>query len=91
MGDPLSVAASVAGLVSLGLTVCSGLVDYYRAWQDQPAEIFAMCESLEALGKIFELLDRRIRHPLLDEESVTRVTEHIISCAASVQVRAFRG
>lgn len=85
MGDPLSVAASAAGLVSLGLTVCSGLLDYYNAWKDQPSDITAMCESLEALGKIFELLDQKVRHPLLHRESVERVTESIISCAAGVQ------
>lgn len=85
MGDPLSVASGVAGIISLGLTVCSGLLDYYGAWKEQPSETSAMCESLEALGKIFRLLEQRVRHPLLDADSVERVTESIIACAASVQ------
>ena len=33
MADPLSISASVAGLVSLGLTVCSGILQYYGAWK----------------------------------------------------------
>ncbi len=85
MGDPLSIGASAAGLVSLGLTVCSGLLDYYNAWKDQPSDVSDMCESLIALSKTFELLDERVRHPLLNRKSVDRVTESIISCAASIQ------
>ena len=85
MGDPLSIAASAAGLVSLGLTVCSGLLDYYSAWKDQPSDVSEMCESLVALNKTFDMLNERVRHPLLDPKSVDRVTESIISCAAGVQ------
>ena len=85
MSDPLSIAASAAGLVSLGLTVCSGLVEYYSALKDRHSDISTMCESLEALGKTFLLLEEKVRHPLLDRRSVDRVTESIISCAAGVQ------
>ena len=85
MSDPLSITASAAGLVSLGLTVCAGLLDYYEAWTDQYSEVCTMCESLEALGRTFEFLDQKVRHPLLDRMSVDRVTESIISCAAGVQ------
>ena len=86
MTDPLSITASAAGLVSLGLTVCSGLLEYYSALKDQPSDVSTMCHSLEALGKILQVLDQKVRHPLLDRESVDRVTESIVSCAASIQV-----
>lgn len=85
MTDPFSITASAAGLVSLGLTVCSGLLDYYRAWKDQHSDISTMCESIETLDRTFELLDEKVHHPLLDRKSVDRVTESIISCAAGVQ------
>ena len=85
MGDPYSVVAGAAGIVSLGLTVCSGLLEYYGSWKDSPSDIVTMCESLEALTKTFQLLDEKVRHPLLDRASVDRVTESIISCAAGVQ------
>ena len=86
MTDPLSITASAAGLVSLGLTVCSGLLEYYNAWKDQPSDISTMCQSLEALSQILKVLDQKVRHPLLDRESVDRVTESIVSCAAGIQV-----
>ena len=85
MSDALSIAASAAGLVSLGVTVCSGLLDYYSACKDQHADVSMMCQSLEALNKTLKLLYVKVRHPLLDRKSVDRVTESIISCAAGVQ------
>ncbi|KAF7505418.1 hypothetical protein GJ744_000964 [Endocarpon pusillum] len=85
MGDPYSIVAGAAGIVSLGLTVCSGLLEYYGSWRDSPSDVVTMCESLEALTKTFQLLDEKVRHPLLDRASVDRVTESIISCAAGVQ------
>ena len=85
MTDPLSISASAAGLVSLGLTVCSGLLDYYDEWKDQHSDISTMCASLETLDRTFKLLDEKVHHPLLDRKSVDRVTESIISCAAGVQ------
>jgi ankyrin repeat domain-containing protein 50 len=85
MGDPLSIVAGAAGIVTLGLTVCSGLLEFYGSWKDSPADIVAMCESLDGLTRTFQLLDQKVRHPLLDHECVERVTESIISCAAGVQ------
>jgi ankyrin repeat domain-containing protein 50 len=85
MGEPISIVSGAAGIVSLGLTVCSGLLQYYGSWKDSPTDVLAMCESLEALTKTFQLLDEKVRHPLLDHECVERVTESIISCAAGVQ------
>lgn len=85
MGDPLSIAAGVAGIISLGLTVSSGLLNYYGSWKDSPSNVSTMCESLETLTKTFEILHERIRHPLLDSKIVDMVTESIISCAAGVQ------
>lgn len=85
MSDPLSIAASAAGLVSLGLSVCSGLLDYYSAWKDQHSEVSTMCELLASLSRTFELLYEKVQHPLLDRRSVDLVTESIISCAAGIQ------
>ena len=90
MSDPLSIAAGAAGLVSLGLTVCSGLLDYYKAWKDQGSDVSTMYKSLEALNRMFELLEEKVRHPLLDRKSVDRVTDSIISCAAGVQGLRFK-
>ena len=46
--EPLSVAASVAGLISLGIQVTQSLVDFYNAYiQYRPFEAFRSSFSRE--------------------------------------------
>jgi hypothetical protein len=91
MGDPLSISAGVAGLLSLGLSVSSGLIQYYGAYKDSESSIASLCDSAEALSKTFRLLNDRILansggpRPLFSSETVDRVTESIIACASGVQ------
>lgn len=65
--------------------MCSGLLDYYNAWKDQHTDVSRMCRSLEALNGTLKLLYEMVRHPLLNQENVNRVTDSIISCAAGVE------
>jgi hypothetical protein len=46
MADPLSVASGVAGLVSLGLTLCNGLHNYFSAIKDRHSDIKTATQSL---------------------------------------------
>ena len=88
MTDPFTISAGVGGFVSLGLTVCSGLFNYYNELKYQPSDISTMCQSLEALSQILEVLKQKVRHPLLDRESVNQVTDSIVFCAGSIEVLA---
>jgi len=47
--DPLSITASVAGIVSLGLQITKTLVDFYSAYKDQKREVADTVKSLEFL------------------------------------------
>lgn len=49
MADPLSVASGVAGLVSLGLTLCNGLHNYFSAIKDRHRDIETATQSLALL------------------------------------------
>ncbi|KAI4170784.1 MAG: hypothetical protein LQ348_007050 [Seirophora lacunosa] len=86
MGDPLSVGASAVGIISLGLTVSNGLLDYYTAFKDQPADVAQMIQSLQTLSHILEAIDRKVQHPLLNREAVHHVTESLISCVAGIHI-----
>lgn len=86
MGDPLSVGASAVGIISLGLTVSNGLLDYYNAFKDQPADVAQMITSLQSLSQNLEAIDRKVQHPLLNREAVHGVTENLESCAAGVHI-----
>ncbi|KAL5617847.1 hypothetical protein FOVSG1_000069 [Fusarium oxysporum f. sp. vasinfectum] len=49
MADPLSIASGVAGLVSLGLTLCSGLQSYLSAVKDRYSDIETATQGLALL------------------------------------------
>ncbi|KAI9747499.1 MAG: hypothetical protein M1835_002063, partial [Candelina submexicana] len=49
MVDPFSVAGSAAGIVSLGLQVCGGLITYCRAWRSHDKDVEETLEKLTEL------------------------------------------
>lgn len=68
MGDPLSIIASAGGIISLGITVCQGLIDYYQAFAGQYRDVRVVVQDLQGLEKSLTLLrDSLTRRPdLLD-------------------------
>ncbi|KAF5602519.1 pyruvate decarboxylase [Fusarium pseudocircinatum] len=49
MADPLSIASGVAGFVSLGLTLCGGLHNYFDAVKDCHQDIETASQNLDLL------------------------------------------
>ncbi|KAF7551315.1 hypothetical protein G7Z17_g5112 [Cylindrodendrum hubeiense] len=60
MADPLSVAGSVVGIISLGIQVTQSLVDYYTAIKNQESFIADTTKRLERLLEVFQLLRAHI-------------------------------
>ena len=60
MGDPLSIAASIAGLTSTGIQVCQGLVDYYQSYKDRDTNVMKTSRSLESLSTSLQNIQRII-------------------------------
>ena len=56
MTDLLFVAASVAGLISLGIQVTQSLVDFYKAYENRNSELVHTIERLDSLLDIFQCL-----------------------------------
>ncbi|KAL8654960.1 MAG: hypothetical protein Q9226_003227 [Calogaya cf. arnoldii] len=54
----VAVAASVAGLASLGLQCCKGLTTYYSSYKAYDEQIGATHEQIQALTALFEKLKR---------------------------------
>ncbi|KAL8958770.1 MAG: hypothetical protein Q9193_004235 [Seirophora villosa] len=86
MVDPLSLGASAVSIISLGLTVSSGLLDYYSAFKDQPADVAQMIQSLQFLSQILEAIDRKVQHPLLNREAVHGVTKSLRKCVGGIYI-----
>lgn len=58
MGDPLSVTASIAGLLSLGIQVSQSLIGFYNLYKGQDSEIARIANRLESLETTFQTLEQ---------------------------------
>ena len=61
MADPLSVVGTAAGIVSLGLQVSQGLIEYYNQWKHFDADVNAMYASVEQLDRGFQLVGAKLK------------------------------
>ncbi|KAL9100680.1 MAG: hypothetical protein Q9163_003967 [Psora crenata] len=88
MADPLSVAGSVVGLISLGIQVTQSLVNFYNAYETRDSELLHMIKRLDSLLDIFQCLKKTLldRHYQADERSLIESIETSIkSCEELIQ------
>lgn len=80
MSDPLSIAASVVGLLSTGIKVTQSLVDFYVSYKDCDSDLAGITNKLESLLTTFKTLkdtvSRRNFRP--DERDLIRDIESAI-------------
>jgi hypothetical protein len=80
MAEAFGLAVNVVGVVSLGLTVCQGLLTWYGSFKDAPADVERMRESIKALNDIFEFLHKLIKNEKFGSEARNIVKQSIGSC-----------
>lgn len=86
MADPFSVAGSAVGVISLGISVCQGLVNYYSAFKGQDDEVGEIVGKVERLRDLLEVLQHRLSSPRHRYSvSVTKVEQNIVACAMSLK------
>ncbi|CAK7229957.1 hypothetical protein SEUCBS140593_007422 [Sporothrix eucalyptigena] len=76
----MDIAASIAGLVSLGIQVTQSLVDYYTAYTGREADVAHTTKKLNRLAGMLEslrchLVDRKF---LPDEQDLLKTIESAI-------------
>jgi len=85
--DPLSalgVASRVAGIISLGISVCDGLLGYYGSCKNARADSARLFRSMERLATIFKDLERTIEKPILKHTGFAAAENHITACRQGV-------
>ena len=83
MSDPLSIAGSVAGLISLGITVTQTLVDFYTSYKHQDSELIGTIERLDNLLTILLSLKQALsnRKFAVDERDlIKKIQTSIENC-----------
>lgn len=61
MSDPLSIAAGLAGFLSLGIQVTQTLVDFYSVYKNQDTDIANTTQKIETLQSTFRSLELAIQ------------------------------
>lgn len=83
--EALGLSSGAAGLISLGLTVCQGLLDYYHSWKDAEDQVAHMYASIEALTETFRLLESAIEPKVFSPDTVQRVENSMRSAERGIQ------
>lgn len=80
MAEAFGVASGVAGFLSLGVTICQGLISYYASCKDAKSTVKRMYTTVEMLSKTFELLESSIKNKAFSQTIATQVETSIRSC-----------
>lgn len=84
MSDPLSISASVAGLVSLGLTVVQGLHNYYSSYRDREFNTATTLKKLSHVVSVLTDLESQIKdkciHDKVDVRDNATIQLYIDDC-----------
>lgn len=81
MAEALGIASGVAGLISLGITLCEGVITYYTSYKDRNDSVARMYASVEMLNKTFALLNSAMNNKSLNLSIVAHVEEIVDSCS----------
>lgn len=86
MSDPLSIAAGIAGLLSLGIQVCEPILKYYTAIKDQSKEIARTAEKFGCVLSILKSLENALRSRIYrsDEQYLLQTINHAVESCKEV-------
>ena len=76
----LGVLSGVAGLVSLGITLCKGLLNFYTSVRDVSDDVEKTFQSIESLSKILVKIERSLEHPSITMIENDDIRDCIMSC-----------
>lgn len=88
MGDPLSIAAGTAGLISLGIQVSKGLYDFYTACKSKDATVEKTIRRLDGLLKTLQQVNEGLQNRKLKADNVDQrhaIEECIEGCRTCIE------
>src|SRR2546423_3362835 len=88
MTDPLSVAAGIAGLISLGIQVTESLVKFYTSYNGQDTDVARTTGRLESLLSTFRFLHAALQSRIFrpDEQGLIKnIESSIYKCDELIQ------
>ncbi|KAJ4183972.1 hypothetical protein NW755_009513 [Fusarium falciforme] len=86
MSDPLSVAGSAVGIISLGIQVCQGLIQYADAIRGRQQDVNDGMDEVRSLLVVFKSLEQTIGRIETDSpENAKSLLEHLRQAEAKLQ------
>lgn len=76
----MEFAGSAVGIVSLGLTVLQGLINYYSAWKDCPKDVANTLATMENLRDIFSRVEALEKDKDLDPALIAQLKSSTERC-----------
>jgi hypothetical protein len=85
MSDPLSVTAGVAGILSFGIQVCNGVIQYYNHWKSYDDDVKTTYEMIDQLSGTFSLINQKVESKLLKRRpAASQVLTSIKLCESGI-------
>ncbi|CAP94665.1 Pc18g04410 [Penicillium rubens Wisconsin 54-1255] len=88
MADPLSIAAGIAGFLSLGIQVTQTLIEFYSAYKNQDTDVAKITRMIENLQSTFRFLQIAVQQRQAQanaEELLQKVDNTIQACHEIIQ------
>jgi len=88
MTDPFSVAAGVAGLITLGIQVTKSLIEFYTSYRGQGTDVARTTGNLESLLSTFRCLDDALQSRIFrpDEQGLIKnIESSLYKCDELIQ------
>ncbi|TGO51919.1 hypothetical protein BOTNAR_0340g00030 [Botryotinia narcissicola] len=82
--EAIGTISNIAGILSAGIQVCEGLINYYNAWKSSKKESADMIKSIEGLLMNFALLKAVLQSPAFDKAMTITVESKILDCEDSI-------
>lgn len=84
MAEALGIASGVAGIVSFGIELCQGLLEYYHSWKDAETEVLTTVNSIQDLTKVLLLVKSTLDNQDLKPEIIVKIHESIALCEGGI-------
>lgn len=81
----MDAAGTIVGVLSLGITVCDGVIQYGHSWKNQDDDVRALIALTGGLKHLLEDLDKRLQPNLAHDPGVLqRVKSAIQDCTGHI-------
>ena len=78
--EALGTASAVAGILSLGIEVCQGLLKYYNSYRGAATDVARMYDSVESLNTTISILKRTLNRGSIAPDVEKDVVKSIKLC-----------